>query len=42
MNCKKCGKEISRDAAFCPSCGEKVGTVEETKPEESKVEESKA
>ena len=24
MICKKCGKELSDDMAFCPSCGEKV------------------
>lgn len=24
MYCRKCGKEISDDSLFCPSCGEKV------------------
>lgn len=24
MYCKKCGKEIGNDAAFCPYCGDKV------------------
>ena len=24
MFCKKCGKELSKGAKFCPACGEKV------------------
>lgn len=28
MICKKCGADISRDAAYCPVCGEKQGSTE--------------
>ena len=26
MFCVKCGKELSEDVTFCPSCGHKVGS----------------
>lgn len=25
MFCRRCGKEVAADAAFCPSCGMKIG-----------------
>ena len=28
MYCKKCGKEINDDAAFCPYCGNAAGSSE--------------
>ena len=27
MTCRHCGKEIERDAAFCPYCGKAVGSA---------------
>lgn len=39
MNCSKCGKELTNDMEFCPTCGEKIyhnviDIIEEEKPVE--------
>ena len=31
--CSKCGKMVGKDMAFCPYCGEKVGSADETADE---------
>ena len=36
--CSKCGKMVGKDMAFCPYCGEKVGSADETEYETAESE----
>ena len=35
--CSKCGKMVGKDMAFCPYCGEKVGSADERNRKRQKV-----
>ena len=32
--CRKCGKELSEGARYCPACGSQVGTSNDYRPEQ--------